>query len=568
MATKRPARLGGSHEEEQVQLVVGHGEAAGRGTDEEASGEGMSAVSPSSLAARRTSEREEELFASQPHSHPPGDRRCCRGLAYRVRSLPELFRNEGLAIRNEDSPLQIEMYLVASAMTILLIRAGLYATGYPQLGGNGIHIAHMLWGGLLMFVSQLLTMCFLGRDVHRLAAILGGVGFGAFIDELGKFITSNNDYFFKPTPFLLYSGFCVMFVLLKCVEPCFSPSRFTEQEHLANALNLLSVYSTAGLCKESRLLLLELLEGADPEHPVVAPLKAYAHLPVSASGINTSQEHYYLAFRRKASRAYASFVRNRYAVYFLDTFFVLQVLTQMVDLAYLMLDGSYYTKLKLGPNPAAPLGQDGVIVVAGEALPSGSATAAAADPGIVVPRENFVAHLMASPVMKFLREMVSGNISDDLLVEETDHVTKLHLAQIAAVSISALCVLAGVFFLTFSCQLCSYNALPKLRLSSVDGAPIDVRGLPGDGAQDNFNRRMRAFIWFRRSMLVRLYVTDSLALYHSQFTAFGDVVFTMAIILALSFMITQEESTDRHRRLSVSGSLTEVELGAMPQGAP
>ena len=32
----------------------------------------------------------------------------------------------------------------------------LQATGYPQVGGGELHIAHMLWGGFLLVVAALL----------------------------------------------------------------------------------------------------------------------------------------------------------------------------------------------------------------------------------------------------------------------------------------------------------------------------------------------------------------------------------------------------------------------------
>jgi hypothetical protein len=68
----------------------------------------------------------------------------------------------------------------------------------------------MLWGGLGMLVALAVLLTFWNPGLRRFAACLGGIGFGTFIDELGKFITKDNDYFFQPTVALLY----VLFVLL------------------------------------------------------------------------------------------------------------------------------------------------------------------------------------------------------------------------------------------------------------------------------------------------------------------------------------------------------------------
>lgn len=105
------------------------------------------------------------------------------------------------------------VFFGSAILTVLGIRAFLAITNYPQLGGNGLHIAHMLWGGLFMLASIVCLLYFHGFRVKFASALMAGIGFGFFIDELGKFITSNNDYFYQPAAMLIY----VVFVLLWAV---------------------------------------------------------------------------------------------------------------------------------------------------------------------------------------------------------------------------------------------------------------------------------------------------------------------------------------------------------------
>ena len=76
--------------------------------------------------------------------------------------------------------------LLSFAASVSLTRLFLELTGYPQLGGGGLHIAHVLWGGLLLFIAALLPLLLVNRWVYVVSALLTGSGVGLFIDEVGN----------------------------------------------------------------------------------------------------------------------------------------------------------------------------------------------------------------------------------------------------------------------------------------------------------------------------------------------------------------------------------------------
>lgn len=105
------------------------------------------------------------------------------------------------------------MLIIAVSITVIVTRVGLELTGYPQIGDSTFHIAHVLWGGLLMFIALVLPLTFANPYIPWVTAILGGIGAGLFIDEVGKFITQSNDYFF-PLAFPIIYAFIVACVWL------------------------------------------------------------------------------------------------------------------------------------------------------------------------------------------------------------------------------------------------------------------------------------------------------------------------------------------------------------------
>ena len=104
------------------------------------------------------------------------------------------------------------LVLMASfGATVIIVRLLLELSGYPQIGDNTYHLAHLLWGGLLLFLGLLLLLLVSNRWVIWVVAVMGGAGVGLFIDEVGKFITQSNDYFF-PLAFPIIYAFMLVCV--------------------------------------------------------------------------------------------------------------------------------------------------------------------------------------------------------------------------------------------------------------------------------------------------------------------------------------------------------------------
>jgi hypothetical protein len=173
-------------------------------------------------------------------------------------------------VRDAEAGANLQLFLVSAVAALLATRLFLSLTGYPRIGGSsGLHIAHLLWGGLLMVVAQVMLLSVLGKRAKRWAAIVGGLGFGLFVDELGKFVTSDNDYFFQPTIALIYVIFVALFLAFKVIER----RSLSGDELLVNSADRLREIVQAGATRAEVVRARRLLDRSGAEGPLAQSIR-------------------------------------------------------------------------------------------------------------------------------------------------------------------------------------------------------------------------------------------------------------------------------------------------------
>ena len=175
-----------------------------------------------------------------------------------------------LFVRNLEAGYLWENFFISAIAALLSLRFMLQLFDYPVVGRGNFHIAHMLWGGLLMLFSILLLIFFINKEAKQLASVVGGLGFGVFIDELGKFITSNNDYFFKPTIAMIYVIFMCLFLLIRASEKYLPLSK---KDYAVNAIEILKDVFVSELDEQEKKRAMLFLRKSDPQNPLVLALK-------------------------------------------------------------------------------------------------------------------------------------------------------------------------------------------------------------------------------------------------------------------------------------------------------
>ncbi len=262
-------------------------------------------------------------------------------------------------IRDFEAGGYLDLFLVTAIVAILLIRLFLQLTGFPQLGSESLHIAHMLWGGLLMLIALIFLLSYLGRSGHKLAAIIGGAGFGTFIDEVGKFVTQDNNYFFQPALAIIYIVLILLYLLIRWIHVGHPRTRL---EYLVNALQETQQIAVGDLDREERDRALAYLEMCDPSAPMVDGL---GRLLADSDVVDTSRPDVFTRFKTASLDFYHRLASKTWFSRFVILFFVGQLFIQIVHVVVVLTLHKSWLNIFLR-RPLESLGNDGTEITAFE----------------------------------------------------------------------------------------------------------------------------------------------------------------------------------------------------------
>lgn len=222
----------------------------------------------------------------------------------------------------------LENFLVSAVFSIVVIRVFLVATGYPQLSGSGLHIAHMLWGGFLMMAAILILISFLSKQAKYVASILGGLGFGVFIDELGKFITHDNNYFFQPAFAFIYIIFVLMFLAIRAIE---KSMKVLQKDYTINALEVIKEVVLHDLDEDEKKRALAYLHKSNKSDIVV---KTLMNLLRSEETVDSIDVYFPTKVKRFLHSKYLKIVRKKRFAGWISHFFVVYAIFELLSNVY------------------------------------------------------------------------------------------------------------------------------------------------------------------------------------------------------------------------------------------
>ena len=229
---------------------------------------------------------------------------------------------------------QLDTFLVCAATAVVLNRVVLIVLGYPQVGSRepgGIHISHSIYGGIMMLIAMIAAISFLAPSARWFVAVLGGLGFGWYVDELGKYV-SNAGYLFEPALALIYVTFVVLFLVARTL----AGRAYGPDDALENAFESLKSAGVGALDDVERREALRRFDAAAPEGDFAR------HVRALLSDAPASPPHPPSRWRRLEVRTrawYVAWSHRRSFTIVIEVFFFMLALSTVGGAIGLSVDG-------------------------------------------------------------------------------------------------------------------------------------------------------------------------------------------------------------------------------------
>ena len=193
-----------------------------------------------------------------------------------------------------------------------------------------------------MLTSITIFAAFLNRPAHRFAAILGGIGFGFFIDEIGKFITHDNNYFWEPATSIIYVILICLYLIFRFLD---KNRTLTKKEDVLNALQITEDLALYQKNPGEKRLAIQLLKKAGFKEPFAKDLMSMLR---KFRPISTDNKDLIDKTVDKSAKLYRKFIENKYFTTYVIIAFVSATLYNLLSL--------YVTLTPIFKKPAASLG--------------------------------------------------------------------------------------------------------------------------------------------------------------------------------------------------------------------
>jgi hypothetical protein len=234
---------------------------------------------------------------------------------------------------------QLDTFLVCAATAVVLNRVVLIVLGYPQVGSRepgGIHISHSIYGGIMMLVAMFAAISFLAPSARWFLAVLGGLGFGWYVDELGKYV-SNAGYLFEPALALIYVTFVVLFLVARTL----ASRAYGPDDAIANALESLKSAGVGALDADQRRAALRRFDAAGPEGDFAKSIRALlSNAPSSPPRPASRWERFQARLRAR----YVAWSHRRSFTIVIEVFFFVLAASTLGGAIDVSIDGPGITK--------------------------------------------------------------------------------------------------------------------------------------------------------------------------------------------------------------------------------